>query len=449
MTHLYVPAKKPRLQDLAKFATIYDQSSFNDRSAWARSSKRPKIVTSMLADIGGMHAAEIHGDLHVKGDFHVAQYGIVALRVHGNLIVDGTYSDPSEPDVVVLISGDLRANAIVTGAHLEVQGNVNARHLAGDYNDQMAIFPNEVNVTTFFPENHHFEFSRAPTIGLVIGESASSRVPTAIGKHITPVPDGALDAYLVKGCVDSAGEIDSDTIYKRLRAGKDILMAEPGSIVPELANFPPALRAKLAIPASVTSAVLKNRKLTELPRPLLACSNLTRLDLEDNKLVSLVGIATFTKLATLNLDSNPLAALPTEMQQLTQLRSLSLRYTSKLSSLPTWLGKLQKLDELWITLSALKSAPTILATLPSLKKLHIWHLFDVAPRILVDTINIVSEMKLSQVGFFQGQVSELPSNLDKLAAIKNVQLINLGLKPDQVARMQQILPHAVTSWQRK
>ena len=443
----YVPKPRPKATDLAAYATIYDAASFTPeiRARWRKAAKHD-VVASYLTDIGVMRAVEVAGDLHVHGNFDTAAHGIAALYVHGDLVVDGVYTDPSYPQTVVLVGGALRAKTIVTGAHLEVRGQVTARHLAGDYNDYVATFSSGVEAATFFPENHHFALAKKPTFQLVIGESAPHRVPAAIRKSLEPPPDGGLDAFLARGLV-SEGELDTKKLYAALRAGKDILAAGPGSVDPDLAAFPPGLRAKLATPDTVTTASLKNRKLTAIPARLLGCTNLTSLDLEDNTaLTNLKGLSTFTNLRKLNLDSTAVASLD-ELRPLTNLHSLSMRYTKQLKALPDWLPELAALSELWLTASALSKFPRILTKLPALKKLWVWHWFDINPAFLADAIATIGTMKLTHVGLLQGALKRpLPADLSPLRAIANVDLIDLGLSAGEKARLQEAVPHVQTLW---
>jgi Leucine-rich repeat (LRR) protein len=213
--------------------------------------------------------------------------------------------------------------------------------------------------------------------------------------------------------------------------------------VPELAIFSAKVRAELAMPEKVTSVSLKARNLEALPPKLLECVNLASLDLEDNdKLTDLSGIGTFTKLRKLNLDSCAMSELPSEMRALTELRSLSLRYTKNLAELPEWMSALTKLEEMWITMSALKKIPRVLTKMPALRKLSIWHFFDVKPKVLEGTIAAIGETKLTHVAFIQGSITDLPKDLSPLKSVRVIKVRHLGMSKKDETRFVKAVPHA-------
>lgn len=207
----------------------------------------------------------------------------------------------------------------------------------------------------------------------------------------------------------------------------------PGTIDSELAMFPPALRAKLANPADVKRASLKNRDLRAIPKRLLACKNLTHLDLEDNRDIKLDQLAAhFPALQHLNLDSTNIASLDS-LRGLVKLRSLSLRYTQQLASLPAWLGELAEIEELSLTATPLRAFPAVLAKLPKLKRLWLWHWFG-PPKLLAEAVRVVGALHLEAVGFIQGNQKKLPSDLSPLAKIPRVDMTDLGLPGEERSR---------------
>lgn len=81
------------------------------------------------------------------------------LVVKGNLTVRGLYRDACNdaPDLV-LVTGDLRAEDVITASHLEVGGNlVVANVIVADLNDGAARIGGDLTARLFAPADHCFE----------------------------------------------------------------------------------------------------------------------------------------------------------------------------------------------------------------------------------------------------------------------------------------------------
>lgn len=105
------------------------------------------------------------GDLTIDGDFDTGDTGSsgeaegTLLVVKGNLTVCGLYRDACNdaPDLV-LVTGDLRAEDVITASHLEVRGNVVvANVVVGDFNDGAARIGGDLSARLFAPTDHHFD----------------------------------------------------------------------------------------------------------------------------------------------------------------------------------------------------------------------------------------------------------------------------------------------------
>jgi len=198
-----------------------DDLKKKDLARWSKLAKTPKDVTTMLAEPGMYSVLEIDGDLHVKGDLSTFKRELVGLVVHGDLIVDGTFSDNDHPATLTLVKGSLRAKTIITSGQLEVRGSVRCEHLIGDNNDYGATFSGDVTAKLFWPENHHFELTKPPKLDLVVGYGAEHRVPAKLRKHVTESPAKTLKAKL-RAELMNEDEPDRKRVLAALRAGESI-----------------------------------------------------------------------------------------------------------------------------------------------------------------------------------------------------------------------------------
>ncbi|NQX81944.1 MAG: leucine-rich repeat domain-containing protein [Flavobacteriaceae bacterium] len=78
----------------------------------------------------------------------------------------------------------------------------------------------------------------------------------------------------------------------------------------------------------LTSVIIKNTDITEVPKEIASLYKLTRLNLSDN---------------------TSLTSVPTEIGQLTNLKTLSFSRSTSLTSLPSEIGQLKNLEHLYIT----------------------------------------------------------------------------------------------------
>jgi len=99
---------------------------------------------------------------------------------------------------------------------------------------------------------------------------------------------------------------------------------------------------------------LHNNCLEKLPEELGQLTGLQALHLQDNRLKQLPGsLGNLKNLQTLNLAGNAFKELPKTFEGLTRLKTLNLSANSKLSALPSWLGRLQGLKSLTLDTATL------------------------------------------------------------------------------------------------
>lgn len=191
---------------------------------WAALSVAPARARKMLSDSGAYRVLEIQGDLHVAGDLSTFAAKLVGLIVHGDLTVEGTFSDCDDPQTLTLVGGALRARTIFTSGQLEVGGAVSCEHLLGDYNDFSAELRGPVSARLFVPEHHHFQLGGPLRIGMSIGapglEDASPRRLAAV-----------LRREVLRG-TGTDTEFDRKAALVALRAGQSLWRGNPPRLTP-------------------------------------------------------------------------------------------------------------------------------------------------------------------------------------------------------------------------
>ncbi|RLN95717.1 hypothetical protein BBJ28_00005315 [Nothophytophthora sp. Chile5] len=133
----------------------------------------------------------------------------------------------------------------------------------------------------------------------------------------------------------------------------------------------PLLLGHSAMQDTLLDLQLAGNNLTQVPLAvLLYCTQLTRLNLSSNALRSLpTEIAHLRRLEALDLGFNALLELPDELTQLPQLAELSCAH-NQLQRLPLRLGKLAKLTSLNVESNRLSRLPTSTMELSTLKALY-------------------------------------------------------------------------------
>lgn len=138
------------------------------------------------------------------------------------------------------------------------------------------------------------------------------------------------------------------------------------------------------------------------------------LNLSDNPLKKLAGIAQFNTLESLVLDNNPVQETVSEIQHLTNLTSLSLGNTQLQSSHVSFLKKLTQLSHLNLSDNQLEKI-TFLKKLKQLKTLNL-------NKTSIRSIQPISELKQLEYLFLQGNRIIKVSFLEGLDNLKNLQI---------------------------
>ena len=135
------------------------------------------------------------------------------------------------------------------------------------------------------------------------------------------------------------------------------------------------------------------------------------LNLDRNQLEKADGVEKLTELKWLRLNDNKLAALP-DLKTLVNLRRIYLK-GNRFTAVPETLKDLPALTDVDLSLNPIKEVPAWLAEKRGLKNLS----------------------------FSRTMVTKLPDNLDAWESLQSLQLGDLSISPDEMARIRKALPN--------
>ncbi len=213
-----------------------------------------------------------------------------------------------------------------------------------------------------------------------------------------------------------------------------------------------------AIPAvvftltSLEELVLAENQLSEVELNLTALKELTYLNLANNQLTSIAALVGLPALTNLNLSGNPITGLPTKFfESLASLKALNLAYTKitelsseiKLCKGLVWLSLQGTLIEQPVSgLAACERLRVVLLgdmpevnfqeflqPLKGLKQLHTLRLVNLPQndKKTVELPEVLFELKsISELDLRNNRLADAPKELEKLAALTQLQAINLA-----------------------
>ena len=135
------------------------------------------------------------------------------------------------------------------------------------------------------------------------------------------------------------------------------------------------------------------------------------LNLDRNELTNVSAVAALTELKWLRLNDNKLAVLP-DLKALVNLRRIYLK-GNRFTSVPETLKDLPALTDVDLSLNPIKEVPAWLAEKQGLKNLS----------------------------FSRTMVTKLPDNLDAWKSLQSLQLGDLSISPEEMARIRKALPN--------
>lgn len=135
------------------------------------------------------------------------------------------------------------------------------------------------------------------------------------------------------------------------------------------------------------------------------------LNLDRNELTNVSAVASLAELKWLRLNDNKIAALP-DLKALVNLRRIYLK-GNRFTAVPETLKDLPALTDVDLSVNPIKEVPSWLAEKKGLKNLS----------------------------FSRTMVTKLPENLDAWKSLQSLQLGDLSISPEEMARIRKALPN--------
>jgi len=247
-----------------------------------------------------------------------------------------------------------------------------------------------------------------------------------------------------KGFRELPAEIGCLTQLESLDVGSNELVALPDSIgdLKNLVTLRARRNALESLPASIGHLVRLNslnvsaNKLTTLPESIGRLRNLQTLDVTANHLSLLPNsLGDLRSLKSLLLADNYLASVPDDLKRLESLHSLTLDFNTKLSALPSSLGRLTNLVVLSLFQVGLDGLPEWIRELPCLKRLYLGHPhFQELPEWIGDLRTLE---ELSVIGT---SIERLPETIGELQSLTRLCLDENRLQslPESLGRLRNL-----------
>lgn len=189
---------------------------------------------------------------------------------------------------------------------------------------------------------------------------------------------------------------------------------------------PSALSHALANPGQSLSLSLSGQYLDEIPATLEQLTELRAISLDSNKITKIGEVlAKLPKLENLNLSYNPLRAPFTPLEKCRALKVLNLSHTG-LTELPPEVYKLDALEVLILKGNTISTLPEELGKLKNLRILDLR-----GNRIAGLPKSANSWSKLEELHLSYNPLSEVP-NLTSYSRLKKVSLRDTGLRPSEI-----------------
>lgn len=181
-----------------------------------------------------------------------------------------------------------------------------------------------------------------------------------------------------------------------------------------LTEFPASLREN----TQVSNLNLDNNKISSIPEWVSELTNLKVLYLNSNQIDNIEALTTLSSLEVLHLNQNRLHSIPDNIGTLTNLKSLFV-YDNYLTSLPDTICNLFQLRKL---LAAQNGITDIPSGIGQLKQLEVLNLFDNKITSIPESIGELSSLDYLQLG--KNKISQLPENIGSLQTVNTFRIFS-------------------------
>jgi internalin A len=183
------------------------------------------------------------------------------------------------------------------------------------------------------------------------------------------------------------------------------------------------------------SPVSSSGALEKIPDVVFGLSNLTSLDLSQNRLSTVPeSITQMQNLTVLNLSQNQLSNFPESITQLQNLTSLDLS-RNQLTKIPESITQLQNLIYLNLSENRLDTIPESITQLRNLVSLNLsGNRLGTIPETITQLQNLIS------LGFSRNQLSTVPESITRMQKLTSLNLSENQLRtvPESITRMQKL-----------
>ncbi len=141
-----------------------------------------------------------------------------------------------------------------------------------------------------------------------------------------------------------------------------------------------------------------------------------------SRLASLpASIGNLKKLEAICISETSIQELPSEIENLTNLKDLRLLHMSRLASLPTSIGNLKKLEKITIVRTIIQELPNEIGNLTNLKDLRLLYM----SRLASLPASIGNLKKIEKICISETSIQELPKEIGDLENLKILNLTNI------------------------
>nr|MBW4451109.1 leucine-rich repeat protein [Spirirestis rafaelensis WJT71-NPBG6] len=183
---------------------------------------------------------------------------------------------------------------------------------------------------------------------------------------------------------------------------------------------------------NLTQLVLYNNQITEIPEAIANLTNLTQLVLYNNQITEIPeAIAKLTNLTQFDLSGNQITEIPEALAKLTNLTQLDL-YNNKITEIPEAIANLTNLTQLDLSGNQITEIPEAIAKLTNLTQ------FDLSGNQITEIPEAIAKLtNLTQLDLYNNKITQIPEAIAKLTNLTTLYLSNNQITeiPEAIAKL--------------